>query len=208
MCPGRDGGAFLAYRAGVVAFVGSEELVAVVELHDLIGDPDVDVVSGGGGAEADLLPVDADHAHGRGAAGHPGAVRAVRTWAFGQVSGRPQRGDPGRRGLQEPARGGGHVQRLVRPAAVVVGDPFVQLDLRHGQRGEHAVGAELGADRPVEPLDLAGSRGRAWPGEQVLDAVLAADPVEQRLDRRLVEPAGEDLAVEFLSDVKGFGWSS
>jgi hypothetical protein len=36
----------------------------------------------------------------------------------------------------------------------------------------------------------------------VLDPVLPADPVEQHLHRRAVEPAGEHLAVEFLTDVK------
>ena len=37
--------------------------------------------------------------------------------------------------------------------------------------------------------------GRARRGEQMLDAVLPADPVEEHLHRRVVEPAGEDLAV-------------
>jgi hypothetical protein len=43
----------------------------------------------------------------------------------------------------------------------------------------------------------------------VADAVVPADPVEQHLGRaRLAEPVGELLAVEFLSGVKWFGWSS
>jgi hypothetical protein len=36
----------------------------------------------------------------------------------------------------------------------------------------------------------------------VLDAVLPADPIEEHFGGRVPEPAGEDLAVEFLSDVK------
>ena len=43
---------------------------------------------------------------------------------------------------------------------VVVLDPLIQLGLRSGQRREHPVGAELGADRPMEPLDLARRRRR------------------------------------------------
>ena len=37
--------------------------------------------------------------------------------------------------------------------------------------------------------------GRTGLGQQMLDAVLTADPVEQRFHRRLVEPAGEHLSV-------------
>ena len=47
----------------------------------------------------------------------------------------------------------------------------------------------------MEPLDLAGRGRRPGRGEQVLDAVLPTDPVEQHLHRRVVEPAGEHLAV-------------
>ena len=71
----------------------------------------------------------------------------------------------------------------------------VQLGLRRGQVREDPVGAELGAHRPVEPLDLPGRGRRPGLGQQVLDAVLPADPVEEHLHRRPVEPAGEHLAV-------------
>ena len=85
---------------------------------------------------------------------------------------------------------------------VVVADPRVELCLCGGQGREEPVGAELLADGAAEPFHLAGGRRRPGLGEPVGDAVLAADPVEEDLDGRLVEPAGEDLPVEFLRDVK------
>ena len=84
---------------------------------------------------------------------------------------------------------------LMWTAGVVVDHPLVELGLGMRQVHEHAVGAELGAQRPVETLDLPGGRRRAGLGQQMLDPVLAADPVEQHLDRRHVEPTGEHLAV-------------
>jgi hypothetical protein len=47
----------------------------------------------------------------------------------------------------------------------------------------------------MEPLDLAGGGGMSGSGQQMLDAVLAADPVEQHLGVLEPEPAGEHLAV-------------
>ena len=56
-------------------------------------------------------------------------------------------------------------------------------------------GVELDPQGAVEPFDLA-RRGRGPRlGQQMLDAVLPADPVEQHLHRRVAEPAGEHLAV-------------
>jgi hypothetical protein len=58
----------------------------------------------------------------------------------------------------------------------------------------------------VEPLDLAGGRGAAGGREQVIDPVLAADPVEQHLGLARPEPAREDLAVvgqDLLGDPVG-----
>jgi len=43
----------------------------------------------------------------------------------------------------------------------------------------------------VEPLDLAGGGAASGLGQQVLNAVFAADPVQQHLHRRMGEPAGE-----------------
>src|ERR1700674_2234670 len=47
----------------------------------------------------------------------------------------------------------------------------------------------------MEALDLAGGSRRARLGEDVVDAVLPADAVEQDLDRWLGEAPREDLAV-------------
>jgi len=47
----------------------------------------------------------------------------------------------------------------------------------------------------MKALDLARRGWRARGGEDVVDAVLAADAVEEDLDWRLGKAAGEDLAV-------------
>ena len=47
----------------------------------------------------------------------------------------------------------------------------------------------------MEPLDLAGRGRRPWRGEQVPDAVLPTDPIEEHLTVPATEPAGEHLAV-------------
>jgi hypothetical protein len=54
----------------------------------------------------------------------------------------------------------------------------------------------------MEAFDLPGRRRRARCGEQVTDAVLLADPIEENSPVTWAEAAGEDLAVEFLRDVK------
>ena len=43
----------------------------------------------------------------------------------------------------------------------------------------------------MEPLDLAGGGAASGLGQQVLNAVFAAAPVQQHLHRRMGEPAGE-----------------
>jgi hypothetical protein len=47
----------------------------------------------------------------------------------------------------------------------------------------------------VETLDLARSGRAARLGQQMLDALLAADRIEEHLHRRMVETAGEHFAV-------------
>jgi hypothetical protein len=47
----------------------------------------------------------------------------------------------------------------------------------------------------MQPLDLACRGRRVRLGEQVLDPVVGADPVEQDRARPLAEPRGEDLSV-------------
>lgn len=78
---------------------------------------------------------------------------------------------------------------------VVVLDPHIQLGLRIGDVGEHLAVHELDAHRLVPALDLAGRGRRPRPGEDVLDAVLPADPVKQHLTSPRAEAAGEHLAV-------------
>ncbi len=88
------------------------------------------------------------------------------------------------------------------PLGVVEHDELVELGLGRGERGEQSSGEELLAQRAVEPLDLAGRSGAARCGQPVRDPVLATDPIEERLGVTLAEAIREDLAVEFLTDVK------
>jgi hypothetical protein len=92
----------------------------------------------------------------------------------------------------------------VRTPGVVLPPELIDHRLGILQAGERSVRFHaLDLQRLVPPLELAGGGRRPDLGEQVLDAVLATDPVEQHLRRPgLVEPAGELLAVEFLRDVK------
>ncbi len=88
-----------------------------------------------------------------------------------------------------------HPDALMRSPGVVFENPGIQLVLRCLKRAEYPVGAELGPQLPVEPLDLPRRGRRPRLGQQMLDPVLAQDPVEQHLHRRLVEPAREHLPV-------------
>ena len=93
---------------------------------------------------------------------------------------------PGRRG---------HGERRVRPLGVVALHPPVELALGRFQIGEHPPQQELLAKGPVEPLDLAGGGGAPGSGQQMVDPVLPADPIEQDLDVFDPEPTGEHLSV-------------
>ena len=61
----------------MLALLGSKQLVSVVELQDVVGDPDVDVAASGCLAEADLLPVHAHDTDRGGTARDPIAVAAA-----------------------------------------------------------------------------------------------------------------------------------
>ena len=126
-------GGLLADLAALLALLGSKQLVSVVELQDVVGDPDVDVAASGCLAEADLLAVHAHDTDRGGAARDPIAVAAAAVGACGPVRAGAKLGH--RRGLlpPEPLSWGGNVQCLVRPAAVVVADPLVELGLRRLQ---------------------------------------------------------------------------
>jgi len=78
---------------------------------------------------------------------------------------------------------------------VVVLDPHIQLGLRVGDRVEHFAVHELDAQRLVPPLDLACRGRRTRPSQQVFDAVLTTDPIEQHLTGPRPEAAGEHLSV-------------
>jgi hypothetical protein len=91
---------------------------------------------------------------------------------------------------------------LVLPLEVVVGDPSVERCLRVLDRSGPPPREKLGAHRLVQPLDLASGGRRVRGGEDMADAVSQADPVERHGGRLVGEPAGEDLAVEFLTGVK------
>jgi hypothetical protein len=85
---------------------------------------------------------------------------------------------------------------LVRPGGVVVLDPLVEGLLGRLQAGERClVAEEFRAQAAVKPLDLAGRGETARLGQQMLDPVLAADRIKEHLHRRMMEPAGEHLAV-------------
>jgi hypothetical protein len=91
------------------------------------------------------------------------------------------------------------------PVVVVVGHPGVDRGLGLIEIGEDLAVEKLAAQRLVEPLDLARRRRRPRRGEQVLDAVLPADPIEEHLAGSRPEPAGEDLAV-VREDLRWHPW--
>src|SRR5260370_25805914 len=94
----------------------------------------------------------------------------------------------------EATRGRAIVQRAVWPLRVVVLNPFVHRLLCGRDVLEDLPGVELQAKRLVESLDLPRRGRRAGLGEDVLDAVLPADPVEQHLHRGLPKPPADTLA--------------
>src|SRR3989442_14479795 len=61
--------------------------------------------------------------------------------------------------------------------------PVIELRLGVFERGEAPIGEELLAERLVEPLNLAGRGRRSHGRVTVRDPVLAADPIDQHLDR-------------------------
>ena len=176
-------------------------------------DPHGDLLPGAGGAQPELLRPDGHVARRRDDAVHLDRVRPAGRLRGGsralggggragqgfQVRGRPQ-AQPIIRlcwSGAEPGGGSGHVQRLVRPVMVVFAAPGIHCGLGRLDRGERpGVIQEVGLQGLVPALDLAGGGRRVRPGQQLLDPVLAADPLEQHLrGPGLAEPAGEHLAV-------------
>gem|GEM_PF-5621124 len=89
---------------------------------------------------------------------------------------------------------------------VVLAHPRIELRLSVGDRFEDLAVQELATHRLMPTLDFAGRGRRPRRGEDVLDPVLATDPVEQHLPSARAEPAGEHLAVigqHLLRDTEG-----
>jgi hypothetical protein len=97
----------------------------------------------------------------------------------------------------------------VRPPLVIFLPPIVDRGLRFPQGGEWpGIVEELNLQGLMPPFDFAGRGGRrVGLGEQLPDAVAAADPLEQHLRRAgLAESPGELLAVvseHFVGDAVG-----
>jgi len=121
------------------------------------------------------------------------------------VEGSEVEGEIGARRLaahREVRAGGLHLESSVRALGVIARDPDVEVLLRQLQRTRIPSGEELHPKSAVEALDLVGGGRGSRCGEAVDDAVLPADLVEEDLSGGETEATGEDLAVEFLSDVK------
>lgn len=144
-------------------------------------------------ADADVLGIDAHDSVGRDSSRDP-----LLTAALGMSQLMPDLS----LGRAESTLGRQVAHRLVRTLGVVVAHPLIERFLCRLQIPEDLPGVELDSEAAMKALDLARGGRRAGLGEDVVDAVLPADPVEEDLDRRLGEAAGEDLAVGFLMHVK------
>jgi hypothetical protein len=78
----------------------------------------------------------------------------------------------------------------VRPVIVVFLAPGIDRGLRRLDRGERpGIVEEIALQGLMPPFHLARGGRRIRPGQQLLDPVLAADPLEQHLGRAgLAEP--------------------
>src|SRR3546814_20935162 len=83
----------------------------------------------------------------------------------------------------------------MRAVAVVGLDPHIQRGLSLLDRREGDLAEVLAAQGLVEPLDLACRGRRVRRSEEMADAVLVADPIEQHRAWALPAPAGDDLTV-------------
>ena len=73
---------------------------------------------------------------------------------------------------------------MIGAGGVAVGGPRIESVLSHGEVGERpAVAEEFSAQPTVKPFDFAGCRRTARGGQQMFDAVFAADGVEEDLHR-------------------------
>ena len=177
---------------GVVASDRTDQLAVVEDVHDGRLDTGDDDLPGQVPTDRDALIGHADAAiaaHDPGDLGQADRPRPRPGW-WGR---RRHRGWRCGGAVVEPLSWRVHAKRLMRPAAVVAGDPGVQDLLRLVQVDEAPTGQQLGPQRLVDPLNLAGGGRAADPGAPMGDAVLAADAVKPHLGRVRAEPAGEDL---------------
>src|SRR3989442_1766634 len=163
-----------------------EQLIADPELKEPLGDQDVAGAAAVVLADANVLGVDAHDAVGCHPARDPLLTVALRrscerAWVV--------------LAAMEPALRSRILERLVRTLSVVVAHPLIESLLCRLQIPEHLSGVELHPEGAVKALDLARGSRRPRLGEDVIDAVLPADAVEQHLDRWLGEVPGEHLAV-------------
>ena len=151
---------------------GLEELVADPELEDAVAHEHVAGAAPVVLADTDLLPADADH-----------AVRATRrvTHCSPVAPGTGARAGPGR-GSGSPA----WHRRVIDASGLCCSRPPTRPTPAVRWGGcEIPAGVELDPQGAMEALDLAGCGRRPWLRQQVLDAVVAADPVEEYLHRGL-----------------------
>src|SRR6476646_5159025 len=153
-----------------------QELIAHPELKEAVRHENVAGAAAEVLADADLLRVDADEAVASHQARDPLLTVALRTAQLPLLV-----ADLGLKSTLWGDVG----QRLVRTLRVVVGNPLIERLLGRLQVPEDLPGVELDAETAVEALDLAGGGRRARLGEDVVDAVLPTDAVEQDLDRWL-----------------------
>jgi hypothetical protein len=99
-----------------------------------------------------------------------------------------------------------HGEGLVWPVDVVVVNPGVHRLLGLGQGIEAAAGQQLGSEGLVEAFDLAGGGRTTDAGEEVGDAVVAADAVEQHLEAAMsVKSAGRRALLVVVRSAAGNG---
>ena len=103
----------------------------------------------------------------------------------------------------EPFSRGCHVQGLVGTPIVVFLHPGVDRYLSVAEIRELASPQQFGAHRAVEPFHFPGRGGGAGSRQPWVDAVLAADPLEQHLTRPHPPPPGEGTAPLSVSTSSG-----
>jgi hypothetical protein len=105
-------------------------------------------------------------------------------------------------GQLEASHGSDVTDALVLTLGVVVLHPEIERGLGGLDGVETPQVEELLAHGAVQPFDLAGGGRRVGGSQEVANAVVLADAVEEHVGRLVGQPRSEDLAIEFLSGVK------